>query len=428
MLKASLYHIIKYILVFVLTAALCASLLVCSALIPSNAVRDNTLRSAQFFQDNGIFYDRIEGVPASRVDNYADTITVDIGWCFDENDPLTSTMLAEYYTKDTENVRDSFSKGLLDSGYDRSEYLRYWHGSAAVSRIMHLFTDISGMRVCAAVIMILLAAALLTVLIMNRLYAEAVCSVLALISVSVWFVPDAIQNVWCFIIMLAVSPICAMFAIRNKYEQICTILLISGVVTNFFDFLTTETLTLLFPLILVISIKRRTGGKLRDDMMYVVKCCALWLCGYCFMWVLKWICAAAVLGTDVMPFVGEHISERMYDRGDSGLVPFIAEMFMRNTGCLFPAGYNEPGIIGAVLLVLGFCFYIFVFRKKGWDKGTIAIFLLLGAVVFMRYLVLHNHSHGHYFFTYRAQASAVLAVLLSAAEFTGVRVKNGKKT
>ena len=98
------------------------------------------------------------------------------------------------------------------------------------------------------------------------------------------------------------------------------------------------------------------------------------------------------------------------------------------TGCLFPFGYTEPGVIAAVLLTLGFCFYVFVFRKKGWDKRTVLIFMLLGAVVFIRYFVLHNHSYGHYFFTYRAQASVMLAVLLSAAEITGARVRHGKKT
>ena len=428
MFEKSLKHIIKYILVFALTAALCAALLVSSALIPKEAVRENTLRSAGFFAENGIFCDRITGSAATRIDNYADTITVSIGWCFDENDPLGSTMRAEYYNNDYENVRDSFAKGLQDSGYARTEYLRYWHGSSAVSRIMHAFTDISGMHACAAVLIFTLAAVLLAVLIRFRLYAEAVCSALALISVSIWFVPDSIQNVWCFIIMLAAAPLCVLSAMKGRYESVCTVLLISGVVTNFFDFLTVETLTLLFPLILVISIKRRKGGSLKDDLIYAAKCCALWLGGYCLMWVLKWICAAVILNIDVLPYIGGHISERMYDRGDIGLAAYLIEMLARNIGCLFPFGYTEPGVIAAVLLTLVFCFYVFVFRKKGWDKRTVLIFMLLGAVVFIRYFVLHNHSYGHYFFTYRAQASVMLAVLLSAAEITGARVRHGKKT
>lgn len=428
MFNISLKHMIKYILVFAGTAALCAVLLVSSALIPREAVRENTLRSAGFFMDNDVFWDRIAGVPASRVDNYADTITVDIGWCFDGDDPLGSTMRAEYYTVKSENVRDTFVKGISDDTTEKTEYLRYWHGSSAVSRIMHTFTDISGMHTAAAVLIFTLAAVLLAVLIKYRLYAEAVCSALALISVSLWFVPDSIQNVWCFIIMLAAAPVCVLFAVKGRYESVCTALLISGVVTNFFDFLTVETLTLLFPLILVISIKRRNGGSLKDDLIYAAKCCALWLGGYCLMWVLKWVCAAVILNIDVLPFIGGHISERMYDRGDNGLISYMIEMLARNIGCLFPFGYTEPGVIAALLLTLGFCFYVFVFRKKAWDKRTVLIFLLLGAVVFIRYFILHNHSYGHYFFTYRAQASVMLAVLLSAAEITGVRVKYGKKT
>ena len=39
------------------------------------------------------------------------------------------------------------------------------------------------------------------------------------------------------------------------------------------------------------------------------------------------------------------------------------------------------------------------------------LILLLGALVPLRYLVLNNHSYMHVFFTYRAMASAILAML-----------------
>lgn len=427
-MKKAVRATITYILIFLLTAGLMFALLVSSALIPDSAVRDNVMSSARFFTDTELFYERIEGAPSTKVDNFADCITLSIAWCFDENDPFVSTMKAMYYNDKMRNVNECLNEGLETGNAPDMEYIRYWHGQSALARIAHTFTDIVGMRIIAAVLIAGLTAALIVILCVKRYFTEAVCSVIALAAVSVWFVPDAIQNVSCFLVMPATALVCVLFALHKKYKHASAVLLISGVVTNFLDFLTTETLTLLFPLLLVLSIKRREGGKLRDDIIFTVKCCGLWLAGYGLMWVTKWICAAVILHTDVMPYVGEHITERLDERGDEGLISYLFATVMRNLGCLFPLGYGGIGVIAGVILFIALCFYVFVFRRNGADKGVVLLFLAVGAVVYIRYLVLHNHSYGHYFFTYRAQAASVLAVLLTSAEITGRRVKRGKKT
>ena len=46
------------------------------------------------------------------------------------------------------------------------------------------------------------------------------------------------------------------------------------------------------------------------------------------------------------------------------------------------------------------------------DKKRVIIYLTIGLIPYIRYFVLHNHAFKHYFFTYRAQAGTVLAIVL----------------
>jgi len=48
-------------------------------------------------------------------------------------------------------------------------------------------------------------------------------------------------------------------------------------------------------------------------------------------------------------------------------------------------------------------------------------------VVFLRYLVLNNHSYLHEFFTYRALAAPILALLLVLRLNTGLPEKRGRR-
>lgn len=61
--------------------------------------------------------------------------------------------------------------------------------------------------------------------------------------------------------------------------------------------------------------------------------------------------------------------------------------------------------------ILGSVWYLF-HKKEGKREASILL-LLLGAVVFLRYLVLNNHSYLHEFFTYRTLAAPILASLLT---------------
>ena len=193
---------IKYLGFFILSIALLTGFLTVSALLPGDRIRENMHRSAELVCEKDVFFNAIENIPASKIDRYADSIILNIAWNFDPADPLTSVMKAEFYDifGQAENIN---LLECLEKGYDANlQYLRYWHGSAAVVRFLLLFTDLKGIYILNGMIMILLTAALLFMLLKRKLYAPAAGFAAALISVSVWFVPFSLEYTWNFIIML----------------------------------------------------------------------------------------------------------------------------------------------------------------------------------------------------------------------------------
>ena len=82
------------------------------------------------------------------------------------------------------------------------------------------------------------------------------------------------------------------------------------------------------------------------------------------------------------------------------------------------ARLSAVGVIGFIALIL-FALYVgFVYRQDRVDRGFIVLATIIALVPYVRYLVLHNHSYIHCFFTFRAQAATVMAIVLIIARFT----------
>jgi hypothetical protein len=157
--------------------------------------------------------------------------------------------------------------------------------------------------------------------------------------------------------------------------------------------------------------------------------------GYAANWILKWVLASWVLGENVSPYVAGHVAERigMTGQGAVGSGRYLAGTLLRNVKCLFPIEYGMGGILAWIMLMLGCLYLAFVYRKDGVDNRQVLRYAMIAAIPYVRYLILLNHSYLHYFFTYRAQLSTVLAVVMILDELgvweTIRRVqRRGKKT
>lgn len=418
--------ILKYPLVFIITALLLSGFLIGSAFISNDLIKDNLKSSAEDLCEKKVFFDLFNGVEPSKIDRYADSILLNIAYHYDADDPLHSVMISEYYYTPWQNENNNLLDAVNHDYSANTQYLRYWHGSAALVRILHLFTNMRGMYIINAVIAVVLYGLLAFVLIKNRLYEGAVGLGIALVAAGIWFVPFSLEYTWVFLIAPAVSIAAVELVLKGKTELLGTLFIISGMTTNFFDFLTAETVTLTVPLLLALYTAEKTNpAATREKALRTVKLIVLWGVGYAGMWVLKWGLAAAVLGEDVMPYVAEHIAERSIGNLDGPEDANILAAVWKNISCLFPFGYGEAGLIAAIVLMLGAAYVCFVYRRKGAVRSNIIIYAVIGAIPLLRYAVLMNHAFLHYFFSYRALAGTMLALCLIIFEMIGVgRVKN----
>lgn len=78
------------------------------------------------------------------------------------------------------------------------------------------------------------------------------------------------------------------------------------------------------------------------------------------------------------------------------------------------------GAIAGFLLVLAAAYAGYVYHVKSFDTRRILLLAVTALIPYVRYLVLHNHSYIHFFFTYRAQVATIMAIVLIISELTGV--------
>ena len=434
---------IIYILVAVAAYFVMLLFLVLSAKVSKESIQENMEESAAYLCEDIVFpYMEGEDVKPSCVDRYADSILLNIAYNFEPDNSIKSVMESSYYYTNYQNENRNLSDAVNKGRAKNQQYLRYWHGSAGIMRILHTFLNIKQIYIWHGVLFILLFAILVFLLMRAKCTVYAVLLGLSLVAVSIWYVPFSLEYTWTFLCMFVFSIIAVIMAGKGKDKYMGIVFLLSGMVTIFLDFLTTETVTFMIPLMLTLIIrKKRAEGistpvkaakktqtksfgivsvdkhSIKGEIIYSIKSAVLWGIGYAGMWAMKWITASIVLGENVMPYVTGHIEERMAgDLADMSLIPYLWLAIKRNVTCLFPLDYGLTGAIIAGVVFVVMLYFIYVYHRKKIDWKYIILFLILGLVPYIRLLVMRNHSVLHYFFVHRALCISVFAFLISAAE------------
>lgn len=409
----TLRHTLKYIVIFLLAVAVLTTLLVLCACIPKLAIRENTLESAQFLCNGELFGTVVDGAEGSKIDRYADSILLGIAWQYDSTDPLRSVMLSSYYHTKYQNENENLLDAVTENLVPNQQYLRYWHGSNVIVRLLLPVLSIEQIYLLNGITMAVLIAWLLIVLCRQKYYIPAGGIGLGLVLTASWFVPLSLEYTWAYLLMLAGSIAAVKLACAGKWQRMGVFFLLSGMLTNYLDFLTTETLTLLVPLLLVLWINLHTCRQtMRSLAVSASKAALMWLLGYGGMWVTKWILASLVLGENVLPYVTDHIQQRVGSGGLQLMLPAV----IRNVKCLFPLEYGTAGVVAAIGLALILLYVGYVYHKNRINKPWILLLVVIGAVPYIRYMVLSNHAYLHCFFTYRAQLATIVALIMILGE------------
>ena len=238
--------------------------------------------------------------------------------------------------------------------------------------------------------------------------------------VAVWYVPFTFEYYWTFLLMFITSIISVH--IENKISQnsnkkLYMLFFITGVLTCFFDFLTTEIITVLAPLAIILSsrIKEKRFRGFKKESLFLITSLALWLIAYTGMWLAKWGIASIVLKINAMDFVIENAMDRINGQiMNYTPLELIRYALEKNILTLYPINLikrKEEILIGIGIAL--FVATIMVIDMKNKEKMKYMLLILGIAILpYARYMFLSNHSFRHMFMTFRSQLPTIMCIVL----------------
>ena len=456
---------IKTILAGVLAVLGCIGLLLVSSLIPQKSIQKNAELSSAYFSTTPLFEYLIKNQNAVKRDNYADCISTGIAYHFGNSsqeegsgNPFIRILKAGYTRDEGENVNTGLQRAVETGAPTNVSYSRYWHGGAAVIRLLLPALSVPKMHMVFFFAGIVLNLSLVAFWIFRKEYHLGSAYLVGMIAGKILFAYPCFEYLFVCLIMPVTSFLVYLWfrgflpgpGRRSGAEKLPfeSIFLVTGILTCFFDFLTAETLTFTLPafvgLVCMENILNKPftvrGGEEEKitPLKFFLKSGIFWLSGYGGMFVLKWVLAGLFLGKEEMNTALEFVAERTL--GDVHATKNLASpvlnfgdrmkgVFLDNLSCLFgiPENVKESSVILILSGVLCGLFILWFFlRKRGGNKDKkqrgntnqkekkgnafFPLYLSLAFVPVLRFLVLSNHSYLHSFFTYRALIVTVVVI------------------
>lgn len=402
--------ILEYLLVFIMTLIILFFGLALTAKIPKTKIEENLKKSASYLEKNSGFKRVQPGREYTYLHLYADSVILNIINCIDTNKPIESIMWANYYEIIKMDINNDFIEVVQENKEPNQQYIRYWHGSMLILRPLLVFLSLEQIYKVNYISITVLALILL-IIIWKRSKKLAISYLLSMIMIAFPIVGMCLEYVWTFYIML----ISSIIAINIKKEKnLYKLFLVTGMITCFLDFLTTEIITLFVPLILILGIKKEKNEiiNFKDAVKVFFKSCVLWFIGYAGMWISKWILASLILNINAIDYVKDQALLRM--NGLQGLNS-AKEMYIgaitNNWHTLYPINIvKKTSELWWMLGGLVTFFILIIDWKKIKNNKESLIMLIIAVMPYLRYLVLANHSYRHSFFTFRSQMISIMAL------------------
>lgn len=438
---------IKYICVFVILIIAFISTLTLSSMIPSKNIYNNVDESAKVLLREGnrkiiyIPYRQIE----MQFDNYTDALMINTAYSIDTKTPLYSAFVARknYIPNVTTKIyEDAVGELKSSSKYEYHnevgelsdlvngenvesfEYARYWHGYLTVLRPLLLIFNLTQLRVILTILLIILSIILAIILYKKTNIFVVIIYLLGLWSVEYFYLGFSLQGI--FVFLIAVTSSIVLVTRFKKIKYMGMLFFVTGMLTNFFDFLTVPLVTLAIPLSLyfVLVKKENNNISIEQQIFDIIKYTFLWGTGYGLTWFSKWV-----------------LIDLIYDR--NMIKTSIQQVLYRSAGV---QEFNELDVLHENLNYIKrtFCMSIFIvfisimFRiivnrvdllknvKAKTILDRIIPYLIIACMPFVWYFVLQNHSYYHAFFTYRNLIIVVICVALCMEEIVAMYSGGGK--
>lgn len=416
-------NILKYILTYIIVVIILFGTLVLTSKIPREKIYNNLKVNAEYYRD-------LDGIENRRksykmIHYYADSMLFNIMNCIDTNKPAESIMEARYYKERTYDSNGDFVD-MMDKNLESNEqYIRYWHGSLSILRPLTVFFNVNQIYTIMKVTFWILVAILLLI-IFKKYKTLAIVLVMAASMLNFSTIPTCFEYMWTVLIAIIVSIISLLIEKKGN-KGLYLLYFITGILTCYFDFLSTETLTILMPIILTLLIRYKENRvqTFKEGFRFIFISGSLWLLAYAMMWLTKWVLASIILKINAFVYVKDNALLRLnMSNGIVGRVK-IKNILLQNVSKIWPlrllGNKNKTWIVLFASLVVSLLIItiiklgVFLKNKElKYKRDNIKIrllLLLISVIPYVRYIVMGNHSYYHSFFTYRAQLPSIIAII-----------------
>ena len=435
MIRRILCSAAKHTAVFAVVLFVLWLLLFLSALIPNDMIRDNMVRSANTYKEHST-YEFVNGNSFNSIsDYYADALWLNIAWNIGEGNSLKSVIQTDYYDGEGLGENAGLYLTITENKAPNTDYTRYWHGTAMFIRLGHLITDVEGVKLIGFIAFLLLVGLSLFILARKKHWDLAAILALSLAAVQIWNIRLSMEYQPAFSLAFVFVPL--FLILERRGDKWLTILsVVSGTAVAFFDFLTTETVTILLPLALVVAVRAKENrlGSLKENLILLLKCGICWAASYGGAFVVKWLIASMVTGENAFSLA--LYSAEMHTLGATtvnfdpkGLPNTWIDGLMSCLSAMLGSEQRVDNTRIAAVLFAGFLIVFsvwYLLRRKKCNRVAVPL-MILGGLVLARFILLNNHTYMHCFFTYRALVTTVFALLSAVWLNIGLPQRKGRR-
>lgn len=334
---------------------------------------------------------------------------INTAYSVDSNKPIESAMLMRrnyrpYEKMELEEIdnENNTIKNLEDTlnGNNTTyyEYSRYWHGYMIYLKPLLVFFTYSQIRVIFSTIIIILSILLIYLVYKKINIYISLATLLMLIVSNFYFIGMSLQYSSVFIIMLVTS---IYVILKYKHiKEITSVIFVVGMLTSFFDLLTTPLLTLGIPVIYYMILRDNEN---KDNLKILFKIIIYWCLGYGIMWISKWIISDQLYQTGTIERAMQKI--RLLSNSKEQLNLGVISTIRNNLIYL-----NETFIMTLIVLAVIFS----LINKKNVKRKI--VYFIISIIPFIWFAAIKNHSYVHARFTYRNLLITVFALSIIIIE------------
>lgn len=337
-----------------------------------------------------------------QLDNFTDSVMINEAVYKYEGSNIGASMLNYIGGFDV----DGLNNYLNGSNYSYS-YSRYWHGYLIFLKPLLLLFNINGIRIINLILQILLVGGICFAL-WKKQKKMILPYVSSLLFINPFVISQSMQFSCVYYLMNISFLIIVLFYDKLKQKNwLKFAFLLFGIVTCFFDLLTYPVATLIYPLVAVLWFDE--SETIKDKIVLLFKLCVFWCIGFFGFWILKWAIGSILTKQNL--FKSALSQAKLRINGDVSYAPNKLVVYFAFILNLYPLLTIKNAIIVAILVA----YFAIIFAKHRKEfkisKAQVLAFVLVALITIVWQLILHNHSYEHYWFTFRAYAGTLFAII-----------------